>query len=258
MASGWVKVDRNIRESRLWNRKEPYDFRSAYIDLMLEANFKESYIPTNHGCVHVNRGQAFISVINLAKKWQWSRNKVYRFLRTLCDTQLVTLDGTPDGTLVTLLEYDVSEFCDTTDGTQNGTTDGTTNDTTDGTTDGTHHKNIKKNKKERNKEKELTEKEKLTFGETSNVYLTEDEYNKLVAEQGKASTDNAINYLGYYKIEKNYKTRSDYLTIKRWVMDAANKNQKTEPQKIDSAEQRNDEPREEEHEISDEEWLALP
>ena len=149
MANGWIKLNKTILDSKIWNKKEPYDCRSAYIDLMLEANFKESDILTNHGLIHVNRGQAFVSVLNLSKKWQWSRNKVYRFLRTLCDTQLVTLDGTPDGTLITLLEYDVSEFCDTTDGTTNDTSDGTSDGTPLGTTDGTHHKN-KRNKENKN------------------------------------------------------------------------------------------------------------
>ena len=33
-------------------------------------------------------------------------------------------------------------------------------------------------------------------------------------------------YLSAYKIEKSYKTKSDYLTIKRWVVDAVNKQNK--------------------------------
>jgi len=38
--------------------------------------------------------------------------------------------------------------------------------------------------------------------------------------------------LAAYKIEKSYKTKSDYLTIKRWVVDAILKQNKTASPKI--------------------------
>lgn len=54
----------------------------------------------------------------------------------------------------------------------------------------------------------------------SNVKLTEAEYKKLVASYGKQKAEECIAYLSSYKIEKDYKTKSDYLTILRWVSSA--------------------------------------
>lgn len=62
---------------------------------------------------------------------------------------------------------------------------------------------------------------KIEYGE--NVKLTADEYSKLYSEFGEVETDKAIKYLADYKIEKGYKTKSDYLTLRRWVFDAIKK-----------------------------------
>lgn len=57
----------------------------------------------------------------------------------------------------------------------------------------------------------------------SNIFLLEEEKLKLDSELGELLTEKCFDYLHSYKIEKNYKTKSDYLTIKRWVVDAVNK-----------------------------------
>lgn len=56
-----------------------------------------------------------------------------------------------------------------------------------------------------------------------NIFLQENENEKLVQEYGIDFTEKCYDYLSSYKIEKNYKTKSDYLTIKRWVSDAVKK-----------------------------------
>ncbi len=53
-----------------------------------------------------------------------------------------------------------------------------------------------------------------------NVFLTKDEFKRLVTEYGEQTTDKAIKYLSDYKIEKNYKTKDDNRTLRRWVFDA--------------------------------------
>ena len=60
-----------------------------------------------------------------------------------------------------------------------------------------------------------------------NICLSEKEHTTLVSEFGTGDVNKFYDYLSAYKIEKSYKTKSDYLTIKRWVVDAANKQNKT-------------------------------
>lgn len=56
-----------------------------------------------------------------------------------------------------------------------------------------------------------------------NLKISVEENEKLVNEFGKEFTDKCYRFLSDYKIEKSYKTKSDYLTIKRWVIDAVKK-----------------------------------
>jgi len=61
----------------------------------------------------------------------------------------------------------------------------------------------------------------------SNILLSEIEYQKLVEAQGESVIKECIEFLESYKIEKDYKTKSDYQTILRWVIDAVNKKKLT-------------------------------
>jgi hypothetical protein len=66
---------------------------------------------------------------------------------------------------------------------------------------------------------------KLKF--SHNISLTESENEKLVSEYGEDIVRKCYDYLSSYKVEKSYSTKSDYLTIRRWVLDAVNKPNKT-------------------------------
>jgi hypothetical protein len=66
---------------------------------------------------------------------------------------------------------------------------------------------------------------KIKFKE--NILLTKKEHSQLVTEFGEKHVTDFYEYLAAYKIEKSYKTKSDYLTIKRWVVDAILKQNKT-------------------------------
>jgi len=82
------------------------------------------------------------------------------------------------------------------------------------------------NDKKERKGKEIKVKEKK-IKYKDNVLLTEDENQKLVSEFGKDTIEKAYEFLSSYKVEKSYSTKSDYLTIRRWVLDAIRKPNKT-------------------------------
>jgi len=56
-----------------------------------------------------------------------------------------------------------------------------------------------------------------------NIFLLEEEKIKLDLEIGEDIVQKCFDFLSSYKVEKSYKTKSDYLTIKRWVVDAVKK-----------------------------------
>lgn len=70
-----------------------------------------------------------------------------------------------------------------------------------------------------------------------NITLTEKEYNTLCETFSKSTADFSIKFLSDYKKEKGYKTKSDYLTIRRWVIDAVSKNKTRTNTLCDRAEQ---------------------
>lgn len=73
-----------------------------------------------------------------------------------------------------------------------------------------------------NKDRKVLKKDaKIEF--SYKVKLTQEEYDKLDAEYGNSLKVEAIEFLSSYKQEKGYTTKSDYLTIRRWVIDAVKK-----------------------------------
>lgn len=150
---GWIKVDRKIQSNALWMDREPFDKRSAWIDLLLMANHKDHEIIHKGKTILVRRGEVNRSVLQLCDRWHWSRNRTLRFLKMLSDANMITRVSTTDGTTVCIKNYDKYQFSDTTSDTTKSigkykrkakrktthdTTDGTTHDTTGDTTDGTH------------------------------------------------------------------------------------------------------------------------
>lgn len=60
---------------------------------------------------------------------------------------------------------------------------------------------------------------KKVYGKFENVKLTDDEAIKLHEEYGEDAIG-IVDFLSAYRAEKGYKNKSDYLSIKRWVVDA--------------------------------------
>lgn len=75
------------------------------------------------------------------------------------------------------------------------------------------------------KKKEFKEK----YGEFGNVSLTVKEREKLITEYGRELTEKAIEYLDGYIEDKGYKSKSNYLTIRRWVIDAVKEKERASP-----------------------------
>ena len=78
---------------------------------------------------------------------------------------------------------------------------------------------------------EKTEKVKKTetknrYGKYENVLLTEAEYDRLGTDYGVDKRERAIEYLDMYIPEKDYKSKSHNLAIRRWVMDAIERDSK--------------------------------
>jgi hypothetical protein len=78
--------------------------------------------------------------------------------------------------------------------------------------------------------KPLKPDKKVKMGsEGGNVSLSDTEISKLWEKFGQPKTAECIEFLSLYKAEKQYKTKSDYLTILRWVASAVDERKRRNP-----------------------------
>ena len=151
---GWIKLHRQIVDSTIWQSKDPFDDRSAWIDLLLMANHESRVMQIpNKQFITIQAGQLHTSMQHLADRWHWSRNRVIRYFKRLSEQGMCTTKCTPYGTTVTIVKWGFFQI----GRTANGATDDTTDGATDGATDGTqtiiskelYNKNGKREARER-------------------------------------------------------------------------------------------------------------
>ena len=105
MAKGYILIHRKIWDNRIWKRSEPFDGRSAWLDLLLMANHADKQMIIGVKTVTIKRGEIYTSNRNLAKRWHWSINKVVRYLTLLSEQGMITVNGTPNGTRLAIVKY---------------------------------------------------------------------------------------------------------------------------------------------------------
>lgn len=138
--SNWIKLSRHIANNDMWHL-EPFTKAQAWIDILMLTNYKDGHLQLKNGqLVKIQRGQCGWSKLKLAKRWQWSRNKVTRFFDYLFEQKMIQQTSLENLTILTVLNYDRY---------QNDTTNETTNDTTNETTNETLIKKVKKEKKDK-------------------------------------------------------------------------------------------------------------
>lgn len=121
--SGWIRLHRQIQDSKVWN-SEPFSCGQAWVDLLLMANHKPGTFRVRGVFVTVERGQVGVSEVSLAEKWKWSRGKLRRFLNWLENERQIVQQKSNVTSLITIVKYDEYQCDGTANGTANGTADG--------------------------------------------------------------------------------------------------------------------------------------
>lgn len=169
MSGGWIKLHRKILDCFIWQDK-PYDKARAWIDLLLIAMHHDKKMLIDDEVVIIQRGSFMTSIVKLADRWGWSRNKVVRYLDVLESEQMLNTKRTPKGTLITIVKYDDYQLSDMSSESTYESTHGSTNETPDESADGTpdesadesQNKNIKNIKNDKNVKNEKKEKKEVT------------------------------------------------------------------------------------------------
>lgn len=103
---GWIKAHRKMCENWIWQDEEPFDKRSAWLDMLLMTNYADNKILFNGEIITIKKGQFITSVRKLSAKWKWSTNKTYRFLKLLIDDGMIIKHSNNDRTLITIVNYE--------------------------------------------------------------------------------------------------------------------------------------------------------
>lgn len=144
--TGWIKLHRQIQDCEIWDSEEPYDYRSAWIYLLLMANHRDKDIMFDKKVMTIKRGQLLTSIRKLAEHFKWGKDKTAKFLRTLEELNMIVKDSDNKRTVLTIVNYGIYQFDEDTDKDTEQTQTGTQ------TSHKQEYKNIR-NKKENIKEK---------------------------------------------------------------------------------------------------------
>ena len=241
---GWICLYRQLQDCWLWCGNEPFDKRSAWVDLLLLANHADKDIMFDGAKVTIGRGQYMTSVRKLSERWKWSKDKTLKFLRALETDGMITKDSDSRRTLVTIANYDIYQDAQdsatdaertlnghlpvqSTDAerTLNGRSLATNNNDNNVNNEEqcNNENNIYTDSAESDAPPEPPKKKKDTkhqYGEYNHVLLTDKQRDKLFEDYGEAEALEAIKFLDEYIQMKGYKAKDHNLVMRKWVFDA--------------------------------------
>ncbi len=103
---GVFAVDRRLFDHPAF-KCEPFTEREAWIWMIGEAAWQPTIVRINRQCFELERGQFVHAARYLAKQWQWSASRVWRFLQRLKNEGMIETHPETDATIVT-----ISKYCD--------------------------------------------------------------------------------------------------------------------------------------------------
>ena len=122
LMAGYIKLFRGWDDACVF-KDEPRSEREAWLWLIENAAWKSGTRLVGKGTVvNVERGQIHLAERTLARVWGWDRKRVSRYLKRLESALMITPQGGPLGTLVTICNYEKFQGRGATNGATNGAT----------------------------------------------------------------------------------------------------------------------------------------
>jgi hypothetical protein len=69
--SGWIKLDRSIKEHWLYTEKRKFSKFEAWNDILLTVNFSPAKTIIKGKLININRGESILSLESWGKRWNW-------------------------------------------------------------------------------------------------------------------------------------------------------------------------------------------
>lgn len=210
MASGWIKLHRDLLEKPIWLNSTP-EQKSILVTLLLMADHEPHTWEWGGVQFKVEPGEFVTSVKSIceASGEGISRQNTRTALKRFNKLEFLTMLPTKHGVKISIINWDTyqSQTCTPNQPANQKVTKRSPKG----------NQKVTTNKKLRSKEVKKEPIHKKTFLEVVN--LTEDEHTKLIKNFGKPYTEKAIELLNNYKASNGKKYKSDYHAILSWVMD---------------------------------------
>lgn len=216
---GWIKLHRKVMKSPMYRQLNSKQ-RDVMMTILLLANHESNTWEFRGDVYDVQPGQFITSLDSLKEHCasDVTTQNIRTALLKLEKHGFLTNESTKKNRLITVVNWGVYQgYDDSTNKEINRQPTNSQQTANNQLTTNKNDKNLKNEKKD--KKKEILP--KISFSDS--VTMTQVEYDRLVSEFGEDVTKKAIEYLTFYKAEKGYKTKSDNLTIRRWVIDAVTK-----------------------------------
>ncbi len=206
MMEGYIFLHRKIINNQYYF-SEPFTRISAWVDLLLLANYKYGMFYKRGIKVEVKRGQVGYDSESLAKRWKWSRGKVLRFLKELENDNQIVQEKSHVTNLISIVNY--NQYQNVVQEIVQETVQETVQQTDTN-----------------NKDKEFKEKKELNipFENFWKLYpkkiskpKCEQKWNKLKNEERESIIKTLPNFLSYKPFETyNHPNPETYLNNRRW------------------------------------------
>lgn len=103
---GYIPLWRDIQDHWIWSNDEPFSKGQAWVDLLLSVNHEEKTILISGHLQTIKPGQKWTSYRTLARQWNWSKDRVRRYIKLLKSDGMIYTDETPNGTLLTVKNWE--------------------------------------------------------------------------------------------------------------------------------------------------------
>lgn len=217
MADGWISIHRSIYNNWIWDEK-PFDRRSAWIDLIMMANFKDNKFLLGSELVFVERGSFITSELKLMERWGWGKEKTRKFLKLLETDGMIIKKPDRKKTTITIVNY--STYQPLNDGDQ------TTNRPQPDHSQTDVRPQPDTNNKENNDNNENNDiggkPVRHKYGEYKKVLLTDEQLQKLKSEF--SDWEERIQRLDDYIASKGDSYKDHLATIRNWAKKDKEKN----------------------------------
>lgn len=217
---GWIKLYRKLTE---WGWYHDVNTRITFIHLLITVNHKDKMYEGKL----IKRGSRLVSNKKLAEEIGLTENELRTAIKHLELTGEINKQSTSRNTLITVVNYDCYQATSQTDNEQITNKSQTDNEQITTNKNEKNDKNLKNERVQYARTRTQDINSKSSYGKFNNVLLTDDEYNLLIEQFG--NPEQLIKRLDEYKEQSGKQYNSDYMAIRKWVVEAVKEDEAKKP-----------------------------